>query len=216
MKHITAILFFALLIAMVASASAQSLADIAEKEKQRREGIQETPEVITNDKVPEYTGGSVSTVAPEATPSDETGSGNAKSAKKTEGTEGTEAADREEDAAEAKEAQDTGKTVDPDEPVDFNGRPESYWRETMAAARQKVKDLENEGNVIELRLNDLQNQFYNTGDGFRRENIQKEIQKAFYERDLNKENLAKAKGDLEDLEREARKSGALPGWIEGK
>jgi hypothetical protein len=32
--------------------------------------------------------------------------------------------------------------------------------------------------------------------------------------DLNKENLSKAKEALQNLENTARKSGALPGWIE--
>ena len=36
----------------------------------------------------------------------------------------------------------------PDEPVDFFGRPESYWRKTMSEARRRVKDLENEKNVL--------------------------------------------------------------------
>jgi predicted nucleic acid-binding Zn-ribbon protein len=83
----------------------------------------------------------------------------------------------------------------------------------MADARQKAKDLENQANVIVLKIADLQNQFYREDDGFKREGIQREIQKSFYEQDKNKEELAKARDALQDLEKEARKSGALPGWI---
>ena len=85
----------------------------------------------------------------------------------------------------------------------------------MAEARQKVKELEDEKNVLILKQNQLENEFYREDDGFKREGIQREIQKTFYEQDLNKENLAKAKKELVDLESEARKTGALPGWISG-
>ena len=70
----------------------------------------------------------------------------------------------------------------------------------MADARKRVKDLENESNVLVLKLNDLQNRFYKESDGFKQQEIQREIQKTLYEQDLNKENLAKAKTDVVDLE----------------
>ena len=192
MKFTTAIFSAAICIAIAATAYAQSLADIANKEKQRREQIDEAPEIITNDKISEYSGGSVSTISPISLPSKN---------KESESKEG--------DAEPSK----IDKEIDPDEPVDFMGRPESFWRETMTNAHKKVKDLEDEANILTLKLNELQTQFYNAGDGFRQESVQREIQKTYYEQDLNKENLAKAKEELEDLQKEARKSGALPGWL---
>ena len=108
------------------------------------------------------------------------------------------------------------ETVEPDEPVDFMGRPESYWRKTMSEARQRVRNLENEKNALILKQSRLENEFHREDNGFRREKIQREIQKTFYEQDLNKENLEKAKDALDDLKKEARKSGALPGWISAK
>ena len=86
----------------------------------------------------------------------------------------------------------------------------------MSEARQRVKDLENEKNVLILKQNRLENGFYREDNGFKREGIQREIQKTFYEQDLNRENLRKARDALEDLLKEARKSGALPGWISDK
>jgi hypothetical protein len=64
-----------------------------------------------------------------------------------------------------------------------------------------------------LKIADLQNQFYKMDDGFRRETIQQDLKKAYSEQDQNKEKLDKAKTDLQDLENEARKTGALPGWL---
>jgi len=108
---------------------------------------------------------------------------------------------------------DKAEKADPDEPVDFLGRPESYWRKTMSEARQRVKELETEKNALILKQNQLENEFHREDNGFRRKEIQKEIQKMLYEQDLNGRNLDKAEDALEDLEKEARKSGALPGWI---
>ena len=129
MKLITAFFSAALCVAIASAAYAQSLADIAKKEKERREQIHKKADVITNDTVSEYSGGSVSTVTPPAVPSDKTDSDN---------IEGDT------------ESEKQGEKVDSDEPVDFQGRPESYWRETMTAARKKVKDLDNEANVLTL------------------------------------------------------------------
>jgi hypothetical protein len=67
-----------------------------------------------------------------------------------------------------------------------------------------------------LKANDLQNRFYKESSGFKQQDIQREIQKTLYEQDQNKANLAKAKEELADLEKEARKSGALPGWMNPK
>jgi hypothetical protein len=200
MKYITPILSAVIFIAIAATAQAQSLADIADKEKQRREEIEGAPEVITNDEVAGYSGGAVSTVTPIALPSAEADSENT----------GGDDKSAEGDDKSAEE----GNTTDPDEPVDITGKPESYWRKTMTDARKKVEDLETEANALTLKLNDLQTQFYNIADGFRRETIQKEIQKTYYEQDLNKENLAKAQEELMNLEKEAKKSGALPGWLD--
>ena len=193
MRYIIAILSTALLIAIGASAQAQSLADMAEKEKQRREEIKETPEEITNNDVSEFTGGSVSVIESISSPSAET------APEKTAGGE---------TSAEGETKPDS------DEPVDLKGRSESFWRETMAAAHKKIKDLEDESKVLTLKMNDLENQFYNIDDGFNRDDVQREIQKTYYLQDQNKENLAKAKEDLDGLQKDARGSGAPPGWLD--
>jgi hypothetical protein len=178
-------------IFLIASGSpAQSLGELAKKEKERREQIQSGVRVITNKEAAKFNSGPVTTVSLPP--------------------------------AQAPEKETPEKAVSPpvkpasDEPVDFQGRPESWWRQTMADARKTLKDLGNEGNVLTLKLADLQNQFYRESDGFKQQQIQREIQKTLYEQDRNKEDFEKAKKGLEDLEKEARKSGALPGWLNPK
>jgi hypothetical protein len=189
MKKTAMLIQTALFIALSSAAYSQSLADLADKEKERRQEVT-NDKVITDEEVAKYRS------EPLTNPSDRP------EAKPDSGQK----------AAEPHETSKSEKT-ESDEPVDFQGRPESYWRQTMADARQKAKDLENQANVIVLKIADLQNQFYREDDGFKREGIQREIQKSFYEQDKNKEELAKARDALQDLEKEARKTGALPGWI---
>jgi hypothetical protein len=168
----------------------QSLGEMGRKEKERREKITAAGKPITNDESARYRAGAVTTGTPTApTTPDKTG------------------------VAQGAQAPGAKLAAGTDEPVDFEGRPESFWRASFAEARKRVQDLQNEGNAIVLKINDLQNRFYREDDGFKQQTIQRDIQKSFYEQDLNKENLAKAKDQLQSLEKEARKSGALPGWI---
>jgi preprotein translocase subunit SecG len=193
MKKIAVLLHTVFLIAFVSvSYAQQSLADLAKQEKERREEIKNN-RVITNEEAASYI-----KEAPASPALPEQPAGTAHPDKR-----GSEAVNKPQtDNPEA------------DEPTDFEGRPESFWRNTMAEARQQVKDLTNEANVIVLKIADLKNEFYRTDSGFKqRGDLQREIQKSYYEQDLNKENLEKAKMGLQDLENDARKSGALPGWL---
>jgi hypothetical protein len=177
---------------VISAAYSQSLGDLADKEKNRREEIKgEVKVIVMEPQIPDQ--------QPEAAPA--TNPSNATAKPETEKKE------------EAANQQPPSAKSDPDEPVDFQGRPESFWRKTVAEARQKVKDLEEESKVLALKMAALQTKFYNIDDGFARETVQRDIQKMTYEQDMNKANLEKARNELEDLEKEARKSGALPGWI---
>ncbi len=192
MKSFAALFGTALLVSIASVSYPQSLADLANKEKERRQEVK-NDKIITDQQAAKFRSEPLKADGPEQPPGIKPDS-------------------------EKKSVEDTSASENPesDEPVDFEGRPESYWRKTMAEARQKVKDLENEANVITLRIATLQTQFYAEDDGFKREGIQKEIQKSFYEQDQNKEELAKAQDILQDLEKEARKTGALPGWIQAR
>ena len=190
------------IVAMAVLGYGQSLGDVAKKEKERREKMKAGSRVITNDDTVKYANGPVTTTTPPAPPA------------------GAPAAAKEK-AEPAKPAGETpnagaGAKPKPDEATDFQGRPESFWRQTFTDARQKVKELENKENVLVLKVNDLQNRFFRTDDGFQRQAIQAELQKTFTERDQTSADLAKAKAQLDDLEKDARKSGALPGWIAAK
>jgi hypothetical protein len=189
MKPLLVALTFVFTLGLAAELSAQTLADLAKQEKERREKVTADTKVITNNDRAK------GTASPEAEPP------------------AAKQADKAVDPAIAKSKSD--KQAD-DEPKDLFGRTESFWRQTFGDARKRVKDLEDESRVLQLKINDLQNKFYAESSGFKQQDIQREIQKSFYEQDQNKQSLAKAKAELEQLEVEAHKSGALPGWIDGR
>jgi hypothetical protein len=195
MKKFTEFLPIALFALFVSMASAQSLGELAQKEKERRQAIK-NEHVITDEEAAKYKSGSETT---------------------KDASDKTSAQSDDPDSKEKRTDTAAQKEKDADqESTDFQGRPESFWRKTMSAAYESVTKLETEANDLTLRLNGLQDLFYKEADGFKRETVQREIQKTYYEQDLNKQKLEKAKTALQDLENEARKSGALPGWIEHK
>jgi hypothetical protein len=196
MKKFAELLPIALLVIFSSLAYSQSLGDLANKEKERRAEVI-NDKVITDEEAAKYSSGSETVRS---------------AGDKTSAQSGIdESAHKTSDVASEKK-----KDSESEESADFQGKTESYWRKTMRDARQSVKNLENEANVLVLKLNKLQDQFYKEADGYRRETVQREIQKTYYEQDLNKTNLEKARAALQDLEKEARKSGALPGWIENR
>jgi len=206
MKSITVFLTGLFLLAVTSFGYSQSLADLAKKEKDRRQAVKGDVKVITSIEAAKYQYAPVTTSVPPPTPpAENTAAENAAPANQKPPIEGEAKAEA---ASGTQNAKSTG-----DEPTDYFGRPESFWKQSFADARQRVKDLENECNVITLKLNDLQNRFYRESDGFKQQEIQREIQKTFYEQDVNKQNLEKAKSALDNLEKEAHRSGALPGWI---
>ncbi len=188
MRIMATIFQTALLLTLASAAYSQSLGDLAKKESERRKEVKDE-KVITDEEAAKYRSGPVPTNLPDQP-----------AAKSETGSKAV--AGKEKNAS--------------DEPVDFEGRPESYWRKVMGEARQKVKDLEKQSTELTLKVNNLQNDFYREDSGFKREDIQRELQKTYYEQDKNKEELTKAKDALQDLEKEGRKSGALPGWLAGK
>ena len=189
MKRLLIALTFVFTMTAAAELPAQSLADLARQEKERRAKVTADTKVITNNVGARDAGTAESEPADGKQP------------------------DKAVTPADVKPKPD--KQAD-DEPKDLFGRTETFWRQTLGDARKRVKDLEDESRALQLKINDLQNKFYAEASGFKQQDIQREIQKSFYEQDQNKQSLAKARAELQQLEVEARKSGALPGWIDGR
>jgi hypothetical protein len=99
-------------------------------------------------------------------------------------------------------------------PVDLNGNGETYWRgratqlrEGLARARQTVE-------AAQLEEKREENDFYSWDDGQYRDNVIKPAwDRSKEETSRAQEALVAAQKSLDDLEDDARKAGAYPGWI---
>ncbi len=179
---------FITVIFIVDTIYAQSLAEIAKKEKERREKIKTPGKVITNETIQDHL----------------QGKGN------VPGTleQGSEEATSEE-SGEKTESKETGAG----EITDLEGNTESYWRNRIRSAQQRITDLEKQVDNIQSKLNALQMSFYTIDDPNQRQLLNTEIDKAFEELAQAKADLENAKQELEDTREEGRRKGALPGWI---
>jgi hypothetical protein len=99
------------------------------------------------------------------------------------------------------------------EMTDMYGKTESDWRNAMSDARNRLKQLEDEAKELASRRNALQSR-HNRTNAPMRGPLRDEINRAALEQELNRKNLEQARDELQSLQKDARSSGALPGWIE--
>jgi hypothetical protein len=178
----------ATLLAVAPQLRAQSLADLARQESERRKTSSspkaKTEKVYTNKDLKPV-------VAPEPSPSAaNTAAGSGAPANGTAG--------KAEPAAEAK----------PPEVKD-----EAYWRKRTQDAKQKLEEDRILADALQSRVNALTMDFVNRDNPVERSRIEIDRQRALTELDrLNKAVTADQKA-IRDLEEEARSTGVTPGWL---
>ena len=173
----------AILYLTVIAAHAQSLGDLAREEQKRRDSIPFEKTATIG-------------FAPERVLEEGDDNGETQDAD-------TEGIGKESDSSAEKAATDRETAL--------YGKPESQWREAMSDARNRVKQLEDEAKELTSRRNALQlnrNKINKT----RRGPIDDEIGKIRAAQELNGKNQEEARKALQSLQKEARSSGALPGW----
>jgi DNA repair exonuclease SbcCD ATPase subunit len=174
----------------------QSLAEIAKKERERQAQILKKEKVITlnNQTLSALTG---------PPPKEET--------KGTAATP-TPAAGTPAQAAAATEDKKKNK-AEPGVYVDDQGRGEEYWRKTISDARDKIAKLEAElsqvGRKNPMSWEATINPKHNPQAAMDPTEDQRRLQKTT---ELQ-EKLRQTRQDLQNLQEEARRSGALPGWL---
>lgn len=99
-------------------------------------------------------------------------------------------------------------------PTDLEGHDETYWHEKAKAARDRMDRAREAMTAADAEAKKQENDFYSWDDGQYRDNI---IKPAW---DRAKDALASAQKEMSDaqealknLEDDARKAGAMPGWI---
>ena len=110
------------------------------------------------------------------------------------------------------EAAETAKQNDKKE-VDAT-QTEEYWRTRKQETDARVKDAQGRLDQIQSEINTLTTAFYSESDGVaQRPLIQAERTERIKELEAAKAELEAARAASEGLEDEARRAGALPGWL---
>ncbi len=92
---------------------------------------------------------------------------------------------------------------------------EKKWRDRSHVAVERIKNAEEKIEKLQSDINALTQSFYAEADGVaQRGQIEAERNSRLNELEAAKKELEAAKQAQEDLRDEARREGALPGWIE--
>jgi hypothetical protein len=173
---------------------AQSLADVAKKEEERRKAVTEPAKVYTNKDLRPAPAGSVP-AAPDAKDSKDAAAKDAKDAAGKDARDGKDAAGK--DGASK----------------DTSSKDQKYWSDKMKALREQLDRDKTFADAIQNKINSLTTDFVNRDDPVQKRQIEADRTKALAElARLNKAVIDDTKA-IADLEEEARRAGVPPGWV---
>jgi hypothetical protein len=196
MKRLPSVLVV-LLTVVVASIGAQSLADVAKKEEQRRQQLRKPAKVYTNK--------DLGPVPLPSTPSPAAAQGGAE-APPADSDPGAAAAAPADGAPAAEGTPEPGKEEKPgDTAAAFRGR--------LDAARQQLERSRMFAEALQTRINSLWADFTARDDPAQRSRIETDRQKALAELDRVKKDIESQTKAIADIEEQARRAGVPPGAL---
>ncbi len=118
-------------------------------------------------------------------------------------------------AAEKPAAQgDAAAAEPPAESASGEESGEAYWRERVRGARLRWRDLLAEITRLESEVADLRRRFYAEDDGFYRDSqIKPAWDRALDRLGETRDEVRRARDNLQTILEEGRRAGALPGWL---
>ena len=175
--------------ATAAPLAAQSLADVARKEQERRQAIKKPSKVLTNKDL-----GGVPATTPAATtaatPPDASGTTPAAAGK-----------DGQKPAGDAEK-----KAAEP-------AKDQAYWSGRAKGLQTQLDRDQTFAVALQSRINALANEYTNQGDGVRQQAIAVERQKTIDELNRLTKQIQDDKKAITDLQEEARRAGVPSGWL---
>lgn len=176
-----------------ASAQAQSLADVARQEAERRKTIATPGKLYTNESLRDEPPPVVSApAAPSPAPEAPAAAGETPAA-----------------GAEKPAAPDSAATP----PAGPGPQTEAEWRKRAAAARDALSRSQTFSDALQSRINALTADFVNRDDPAQREVVAAERQKALAELDRVKQEILEQQKAITAIQEEARKAGVPAGWV---
>lgn len=167
--------------------SAQSLADIARKEKERRKSIGTPSKVYTNR---DLRGGSPLTTG---------------TSRPTTQADATEATDE--------STPDGTEAAEQPEAEEQSPRDETYWRDRITAARNQVSRSELMLKSLQNRVDGLWAEFTARDDPAGRAVIERDRLEALAELERVRTEIEEQNKNIAAIEDEARRAGVPPGWL---
>jgi hypothetical protein len=181
------------LLALASTTWAQSLAELAKKEEERRKAIKEPAKVITNDDLKKY--GRPASPEPPKT--------DAAAAEAAKG-----------DAAKPDAAKPDAAKADADKPKSSEpAKDEAWWRSRMTEARATLERSRLMADALQSRINQLWADFTARADPVQQRALGDERNKAIAELEKLKKDMEDQKQAIADIETEARRAGVPPGWL---
>jgi hypothetical protein len=178
------VLLLLILVATAGAARAQSLADVAKKEEERRKTLPEVAKVYTNKDLTAVPAGS--TPSPPASKPGDASKDAGKAAK------------------DAKDKDDKDK-----EPA----KDQAYWAGRLKTLQDQLLRDQNYADAMQTRINSLSADFVNRDDPAQRAVIERDRQKSVAELARLTKSVQDTKKAIADLQEEARRAGVPPGWL---
>lgn len=211
MRIFAVFISFSIVAAAFAPVHAQSLADVAKKEQDRRKTVQSgKARVYTNGDLPSAADSSPDVDAAKATSAgaDATAAPGEKST--------TEKADAKTDAKPdaktgAKPDDKAPAPADKDSKGDVKDR--EYWNSRMQTLNQQLDRDRLYAEALQTRVNALTAEFAGRDDPAQRSLISEDREKALVELERLRKTIADDKDAIGALEDEARHAGVPPGWL---
>jgi hypothetical protein len=167
-------------------AVAQSLADVAKKEEERRKALPEVAKVYTNKDLTALPAGSPLAPPPAA----------ATPAKPADAAKDTDKATKDKD----------GKDKEP--PKD-----QAYWAGRLKALQDTINRDQTYVDALQTRINSLTADAYGRDDPVQRAALTADRQKSIAEHARLTKSIQDNKKAIADLQEEARRAGVPPGWL---
>lgn len=183
---IPAVIFTTLALASgIATVRAQSLAEVAQKEEERRKTVKPASKVLTNKDLGDVPAAAV-----------------------------TPPADAKATDAKAAEAAKTAKPAEPSaEDSKAPVKDQAYWSGRMKELRTQLDRDQIYAEALQTRINSLSADFVNRDDPAQRSVIERDRQRAVGELDRLTKAVAEGKKAIADFEEEARRAAVPPGWL---
>ena len=181
----------AVLLVAATAARAQSLADVAKREEERRKSVRTPGKVYTNDTLRSEPPPSAPAPAAPVTPE-------APAATPPAGAQPPQAGQA--PAGQAPDAAAAPKT-------------EVEWRQKVTAAREALSPAPSFAEALQSRTNALPTDFVTRDDPAQREVVAAERQKALAEFDRVRKEIQQYQKEISGIQDEARRAGAPAGWV---